>query len=164
MFSPKNKVIEILKKADILVNGERDWDPQVYDDKVYRIILSRGSLGLGESYMDKLWDCKRIDILFDKLLSADLVKHVNPFSMLIPVLQSNLMNLQDINRSKEVAYKHYNLGNYLYSKMLDKRMVYTCAYWKKAKTLDKAQEDKLDLICKKLKLKKGMKVLDIGCG
>jgi cyclopropane-fatty-acyl-phospholipid synthase len=48
--------------------------------------------------------------------------------------------------------------------MLDTRMVYSCGYWKNATTLDAAQEAKLDLICKKIGLKKGMRVLDIGCG
>jgi cyclopropane-fatty-acyl-phospholipid synthase len=48
--------------------------------------------------------------------------------------------------------------------MLDKRMVYSCGYWKKASSLDEAQEAKLDLICRKLGIEEGMKVLDIGCG
>ncbi|MDH7528362.1 MAG: cyclopropane fatty acyl phospholipid synthase, partial [Ignavibacteria bacterium] len=48
--------------------------------------------------------------------------------------------------------------------MLDKRMNYSCAYWKDATNLDEAQENKLELICKKLYLKPGMRVLDIGCG
>jgi cyclopropane-fatty-acyl-phospholipid synthase len=48
--------------------------------------------------------------------------------------------------------------------MLDKRMVYSCGYWKQADTLDMAQEAKLDLICRKLELEPGMTVLDIGCG
>jgi cyclopropane-fatty-acyl-phospholipid synthase len=48
--------------------------------------------------------------------------------------------------------------------MLDRRLVYSCAYWKDADNLDDAQEAKLDLICKKLGLRKGDRVLDIGCG
>ena len=48
--------------------------------------------------------------------------------------------------------------------MLDKRLTYTCGYWKDAKNLDEAQEAKLDLICRKIGLKKGDRVLDIGCG
>ena len=72
--------------------------------------------------------------------------------------------MQGKSRSYEVGKKHYDIGNDLYKNMLDKRMNYSCGYWKKAKNLDKAQEDKLELICKKMMLKKGMKVLDIGCG
>ena len=63
-----------------------------------------------------------------------------------------------------VGKEHYDIGNDLYQLMLDKRMTYTCGYWKNAKNLEEAQEAKLDLICKKLGLKKGDKVLDIGCG
>jgi len=48
--------------------------------------------------------------------------------------------------------------------MLDKRLTYTCAYWDNAETLDEAQEAKLDLVARKINLKEGMKVLDIGCG
>jgi cyclopropane-fatty-acyl-phospholipid synthase len=48
--------------------------------------------------------------------------------------------------------------------MLDERMVYSCAYWEDAQTLDEAQEKKLDLICKKLNIQSGMRILDIGCG
>ena len=63
-----------------------------------------------------------------------------------------------------VGKEHYDVGNDLFIKMLDKRMTYSCAYWKDASTLDQAQEAKLDLICRKLYLKPGMKILDIGCG
>ena len=48
--------------------------------------------------------------------------------------------------------------------MLDNRMNYSCGYWDNTDDLEIAQEKKLEVICKKLKLKKGMHVLDIGCG
>ena len=67
-------------------------------------------------------------------------------------------------RSQKVTQEHYDLGNDMYSKMLGDSMQYTCAYWKSAKTLDEAQEHKLNLICRKLQLKKGDKVLELGCG
>jgi cyclopropane-fatty-acyl-phospholipid synthase len=74
-------------------------------------------------------------------------------------------NLQTTDKSLEVAEIHYDLGNDLYTAMLGSTMNYTCAYWKKdTKTLDEAQINKMDLIARKLKLKPGMKVLDIGCG
>ena len=59
---------------------------------------------------------------------------------------------------------HYDIGNDLYELMLGKSMAYTCAYWKEAKTLDEAQNAKFDLVCRKVGLKPGMKVLDLGCG
>jgi cyclopropane-fatty-acyl-phospholipid synthase len=65
----------------------------------------------------------------------------------------------------EVAHKHYDLGNDLFKAMLDRdTMTYTCGYWKDAQTLEQAQKAKIDLLCRKLQLKPGMRVLDIGCG
>jgi cyclopropane-fatty-acyl-phospholipid synthase len=63
-----------------------------------------------------------------------------------------------------IGKRHYDTGNRLFEIMLDARMNYSCGYWETAAALDEAQEAKLDLICKKLLLKPGMTVLDIGCG
>ncbi len=59
---------------------------------------------------------------------------------------------------------HYNLSNEMFSMFLDSRMQYSCAYWEGASNLEEAQKAKLDLICQKLKLSPGMRVLEIGCG
>jgi len=72
--------------------------------------------------------------------------------------------MQSKHRAFEIGEKHYDLGNELFQNMMDKRMVYSCAYWNDAQTLDDAQDNKLDLICRKLGLQPGMKILDIGCG
>lgn len=67
--------------------------------------------------------------------------------------------------SKDAIQYHYDVGNDFYRLFLDERMVYSCAYfdgWHD--DLDKAQEDKLDMICRKLRLKPGERFLDIGCG
>src|SRR5213594_1132392 len=60
---------------------------------------------------------------------------------------------------------HYDVSNDFYALFLDKRMVYTCAYYRRPDgDLDQAQEDKLDLVCRKLRLERGERLLDIGCG
>ena len=60
---------------------------------------------------------------------------------------------------------HYDVGNEFYSLWLDRRLAYSCAYFETPETtLDAAQEAKLDLICRKLRLEPGMRLLDIGCG
>jgi len=156
---------KLLAKADIQINGSRPWDIHVHNDKLYERVVQEGSLGLGESYMDGWWDCDALDEFFFRLLRAELDTHIQKnWSDLLNILLIKLINYQSKSKAFEVGEKHYDLGNDLFKAMLDKNMIYSCAYWKRADTLDQAQEDKLDLICKKIHLKPGMKVLDIGCG
>jgi len=160
----KEKIQTALSKIDIEINGTRPWDIEVHDERLYQRIVLRGSIGLGEAYVDGWWDCKKLDEFFYKMLRARLhVSHKAVGQDLFHYL-SNIFNRQTVKRSLEVGERHYDIGNDLYQAMLDKRMVYTCGYWKNASNLDEAQEAKLDLICKKLNLKAGDKVLDIGCG
>ncbi|MDD5193219.1 MAG: cyclopropane fatty acyl phospholipid synthase [Candidatus Nanoarchaeia archaeon] len=154
---------EILGLADIQINGNRPWDIKVNNPELYKRILSQGSLGLGESYMDGWWDCKAIDEFINRIFRAELDKKVKNLSNMSIILKAKLTNPQRRD-AFDIGKKHYDTGNDLFSLMLDKRMVYTCAYWENAKNLDSAQENKLRLTCEKLKLKPGMKVLDIGCG
>src|SRR6266850_2229572 len=66
--------------------------------------------------------------------------------------------------AKAIEY-HYDVSNEFYALFLDRRMVYTCAYYRRPDgDLDQAQEDKLDLVCRKLRLAPGERLLDIGCG
>jgi cyclopropane-fatty-acyl-phospholipid synthase len=68
-------------------------------------------------------------------------------------------------RDAAAIHYHYDVGNEFYKLWLDRRMVYSCAYFRSAEdSLDTAQEAKLDLICRKLRLKPGERLLDIGCG
>ena len=165
MTAAKKYIEELLNSADVEIDGNRSWDIQVHNEKFFQRVLSSGNLGLGESYMGGLWDCDKIDILIDKVLIKKLDKKVeyNP-RFIYEVLKSSIINLQRKSRAFIVGEKHYDIGNELYKNMLDKRMNYSCGYWKDASNLDDAQEAKLDLICRKLKLKPGIRVLDVGCG
>ncbi|MFA6022557.1 MAG: cyclopropane fatty acyl phospholipid synthase [Candidatus Pacearchaeota archaeon] len=154
---------KILALADIKVNGTRPWDIQVHNPQFYQRVLSQGSLGLGESYIDGWWDCKQIDEMITRILKANLSKKVISPALILVFLRAKLTNPQR-RKAFEIGEKHYDTGNDLFLAMLDKRMVYTCGYWKNAKDLNQAQENKLKLTCEKLKLKRGMKILDIGCG
>ncbi len=163
--NPKVVVQNVLALADIQINGERSWDMAVHNEDFYSRVLSEGSLGLGESYMDGWWDSKALDQFFYKLVRAKVDEKVKlSWPFLRAWLKAKFMNLQSKSRAFEVGEHHYDLGNELFQLMLDKRMVYSCGYWKHATNLDEAQEAKLELICKKLGLKPGMKVLDLGCG
>ncbi len=158
------KVAEILALAGIQVNGSRPCDPQVLDERFYQRVLAEGSLGLGESYVDGWWDAEAPDEFFTKAHRGDLYNATRDLYTLWLVVKSRIVNLQTKARSSRVAREHYDLGNDLYRAMLDKRMQYTCAYWKGAKTLEQAQENKLHLICRKLQLTKGMSILELGGG
>ncbi|MBX9794824.1 MAG: cyclopropane fatty acyl phospholipid synthase [Burkholderiaceae bacterium] len=154
----------LLGGADIRLDGQRPGDLRLIDPAVPDRWLAHGSLGLGESYMDGQWECERLDQFFDRLLRADLGSRVQPFGLMWHHLRSRWMNLQTERRAWQVGRAHYDLGNDFYAAMLDRRMAYTCAFWQDAGTLDAAQEHKLDLVCRKLGLEPGMRVLDIGCG
>ena len=156
---------EFLKPADVLLNGERKWDIQVNNDGFYSKILSGGSLAFGESYMDGWWDCEALDELFDRLQQAILKRKMKrPSKAIRSILRAKISNLQTRSKVVNVGGTHYNSTGAVYQKMLDKRMVYSGAYWKSAADLDEAQEAKLDLICRKIMLDPGMRILDIGCG
>ncbi|MBZ5677290.1 MAG: cyclopropane fatty acyl phospholipid synthase [Acidobacteriia bacterium] len=158
------KVTEILSFAGIGVNGSEPWDIQVHDERFFDRALGEGSIGVGESYMDGWWDVQALDEFFTRFRRADLASYVHDLKTALLVLKTRVLNLQTMQRAKEVAQAHYDLGNELYQAMLDRRMQYTCAYWKDAATLDQAQENKLHLICRKLQLKPGMTLLELGGG
>jgi len=160
----QQKIEALLSNADIRVNGDRPWDLQLHNSDLFGRIIGQGSLGLGESYMEGWWDCDQLDNFFYKLLDARLSSRVTTLRDKLFYVYAHIVNRQKGKRAFEVGSKHYDAGNDLYERMLDKRMIYTCGYWQDADTLDLAQEHKLELVCRKLKLQPGMRVLDIGCG
>ena len=160
---------DLLARADVAINGSRPWDIQIHTPRIFRRVLIDGTLGLGESYMDGWWDCEALDQFFHRVLEARLGDRVGGIRFIAEYARARLTNVQRKSKAFEIGRRHYDLGNDLYQAMLDKRMVYTCAYWKTAANLDQAQEDKLDLVCRKLMLRpragaRRMKVLDIGSG
>jgi cyclopropane-fatty-acyl-phospholipid synthase len=161
----KQIISDLLSEAEIALNGPQPWDIQVYDERFYQCVLGDADLGLGESYMDGWWDCKALDECIRKILSAHLDRKMKEnWKMLRHAARARLFNRQTRSRAPQVAQQHYDLGNELYRAMLDARMCYTCGYWKNADTLDAAQEAKLELVCRKIGLKPGMSVLELGCG
>ena len=158
-------VSELLGRAGITINGSSPSDPQIKHPDFFTRVLQEGSLGLGESYMDGWWECERLDMFFSSVLRAGLEKQLpRHFKDTLRIASARLFNLQSKKRAWIVGKEHYDLGNDLFSRMLDPLMQYSCGYWKKATTLEEAQQDKLQLICDKLQLQPGMRVLDIGCG
>ncbi|MDR7135935.1 cyclopropane-fatty-acyl-phospholipid synthase [Lysobacter niastensis] len=168
-LSSRSKVEELLATADIRVGGERPWDVQVHEPRFFARVLAQGSLGLGESYMDGWWDAPSLDGFLFQLLHARVDERVHSLGDVLAGVKARVVNMQSMRRAFTVGRRHYDLGNDLYSAMLGQRLVYSCAYWRDATgmpldDLDAAQEAKLDLVCRKLDLGPGLRVLDIGCG
>jgi cyclopropane-fatty-acyl-phospholipid synthase len=161
----RRRVARHLAKAGVELDGGRPWDPRIHDDRMFWRIAAHGSLGLGESYVDGWWDCDRLDELAHRVIraGADLPLG-SSLADGLRVASSWLWNLQNIARASEVARRHYDLGNDLFHAMLGERAIYSCGYWRTARTLDEAQDAKLELIARKLAFEPGMRVLDVGCG
>lgn len=158
---------ELAAAAGVRFNGDSPWDIRVLDSAFYRSILTRGSLGFGEAYVDGLWECDRPDELFHRLLRVDADERISNWNRLrlaAEVVRHGLFNLQASKRAFDVGERHYDIGNDVFEAMLDPTMSYSCAYWCKATSLEQAQLDKLDMICRKLDLHPGQRLLELGCG
>jgi len=166
-FEAPEVLRELLAQANISFDGDRPWDIQVGDRSVYRRILTQGSMGFGESYMEGLWDAQQMDELFTRILRYDLDEKLTGWArikLLGEVVRQSFFNLQTTRRAFQVGEQHYDIGNDVFTAMLDQSMSYSCGYWHNADGLEQAQYNKLDMICKKLELKSGEHLLEIGCG
>ena len=109
----------------------------------------------------------QLDEFFNRVLRADLNYRLGGLQRLRELgtaLLNRTVNRQSTRRAFEVGERHYDIGNDIFAAMLDPEMTYSCAYWASADDLEQAQRDKLDLICRKLELRPGDRLLDIGCG
>ena len=166
-YNPPASLATLAATAGVRFNGSQPWDIQVEDPAFYRRLLAQGSLGFGEAYMDGLWNCHAMDELFCRLLSQDIDEKIKGWTRIRlfgEILRNRLFNLQSETRAYQVGKQHYDIGNDVFEAMLDPTMSYSCAYWQQADNLDQAQRHKLDLICRKLDLRPGEHVLEIGCG
>lgn len=160
----RETLTRLFGEGDVHFNGSRPTDIQVNDPRFYDRVLAEGSIGMGESYMDGWWDAPDLDGMITMLLRPKMDQRVRSWRDVASHLLARVANRQRSGRAFQVGEQHYDIGNDLYERMLDRRMIYSCAYWATAKTLDEAQEAKLDLVFGKLGLAPGQQVLDIGCG
>ncbi|MEB3235036.1 MAG: cyclopropane fatty acyl phospholipid synthase [Cyanobacteriota bacterium] len=171
MSQPPALIRSLTERVDVGFAGERPWDLQVHDPALYGDLLRRGSLALGEGYVNGAWDCEALDQLFTRLLSLPQTRTVASGFGHWGQLHSGLLrglerwvNWQSRRRSFAVGEQHYDIDPRVYGAMLDSNRIYSCAYWHAASDLETAQHHKLQLICQKLELAPGMRLLDVGCG
>lgn len=157
---------ELLASAGIGVDGQDAWDVTIHDERVWARLLRDGTLGAGEAYVGGWWDSRALDETIHRLQAVKVVDALRDNWRMVPqLLKARVLNLQSPRRAFDNGQYHYDIGNDLYEAMLDRRLLYTCALWSTgARTLDEAQEAKLELVCKKIGLRAGMRVLDLGCG
>jgi cyclopropane-fatty-acyl-phospholipid synthase len=171
MSQPPALIRELTDRADVGFQGERPWDLQVHHPRLYGDLLKRGSLALGEGYVNGDWDCEALDVLFTRLLSQPACREAaigfQPAARLLGHAQQwaeRWVNWQSRSRAFMVGQQHYDIDDRVYGAMLDSRRLYSCGYWQDATDLETAQFHKLQRICQKLELSPGQRLLDIGCG
>jgi cyclopropane-fatty-acyl-phospholipid synthase len=141
---------------------------QIHTPRFYRQML-RGSVGMGESYMDGLWDC-------DDLVALTRIAALNVAGLdhlrrvfapvLIPVQRwARWLARNTPGRSRKQIEAHYDLGNDMFALFLDPTMMYSCALFEHSRaSLEDASLAKLERICSQLKLDPKDHVLEIGTG
>jgi len=160
-----SSVRKLLEYAGIAVNGYRPWDIRVKDDRWFGRVWREKNLGLGESYMDGWWECARIDEMICRLLSGEVEEKIRRnWRDLVGVLPAVFFNLQKKRRARIIAERHYDRDNELFFSFLDPYRQYSCGFYKDTEDLEQAQINKMELICRKLQIRSGDHVLDIGCG
>lgn len=173
-YDPIVKINKIIKdnNIDIQLNGTRKHDIKINNPRcLYKIAFGDPELTFGETYMKNDWECEDLEGMLTAIFKSNLFntldKQTNSYKLL-----TRFVNMQNIIRSKQVGTQHYDIGNDLYEAILDPNMQYSCGYWNNAHSLDDAQNNKLDLLCRKLGLfayntqvtSDKIKILDVGCG
>jgi cyclopropane-fatty-acyl-phospholipid synthase len=160
----RRTIHDLVARADIRIDGNRPFDLKIRDDAFYDAVMRGGLTGARDAYVEGWWDTDQLDELTHRLLRSDAeLPYANALQLWLERLAGQLLNRQAGRRGLEVS-RHYDLGNDLFEAMLDPAMNYSCGYWRTADSLAEAQQAKLDLVCKKLGLRPGMRVLEIGCG
>jgi len=156
---------QLLASADIHLNGNRAWDIHINHPHLLTRLLKQGGVALGDSYMDGWWECQAIDQMLERAMRARLHEKLQTPRAWWESLRGRMRHSDSEGPSRIVGRMHYQVGNPVYQAMFDTHMTHSCAYWVEgAQTLEEAQLAKLEMICRKLQLKPGMRILDIGCG
>lgn len=136
---------------------------------VLKEIITKGTLGAGEQYMlgnlDVVGDLQEaFETLFAVRANNSEAFKGNPLFKLVAELKPKIFT-ETRNKALKDIQSHYDLSNEFYAQFLDPTMTYSCAYFRKqSDSLEAAQKQKYEHICRKLCLQKGETMIDIGCG
>jgi len=165
--SSLREAARLLEGSGVAINGPNPWDPQVRNPALFDRVFAGGTLAIGESYVDGWWEVEDLAEMVSRIARAGRFERLFRIGTVWHLLRALVLNLQSRKRAYQVAEEHYDIGNDLYRAMLDRSLSYSCGYWcgrAAARTLEEAQEAKMDLVCSKLGLGAGARVVDIGCG
>ena len=160
----RSRIELLFDAAGIRIDGCAPTDMRVRDSRVYSWLSARGLRGLGEAYMNGWWEAADLDGLLQRVLHILGDRDVQGIDEAALFIHSRLARLAGPQRPPLMGTNDEPSGLELLRSILGERMVSSCGYWKDAYNLAGAQEAKFDLVCRKLGLKPGMRVLDIGCG
>ena len=141
----------------------------IHDERFFVRAITGADVGIGESFMDGDWTSPDLVALIRLAVrNMRLLDSSHPVATSLQSFVSRLRHRLHSNSlrgsSRNIRY-HYDLGNDFYALFLDKRMVYSCGlFFRPEDSLEIAQVQKMDLICRKLQLRPGDRILEIGCG
>ncbi len=159
----EKKVTEYFAQAGVAVGGHNPRDIRVNDPRFFAKVFRLGALGLGEAFVEKWFECDAPDEMVFCALRGGKKRKARAAEF-ARAAAGFFFNPQSVSRAKKSAAAHYDMEPEVFRAFLDRRMIYSCAYWPRAKNLDEAQEHKMNLVAAKLRLQKKMQALDIGCG
>ncbi len=139
------------------------------DVRVFDCILARSDIGLGEAYMEGLWQTDDISSLIEFAVvnrNALAGAMLGQWHKVLIYKVKHMFNLNSKSGSRKNISAHYDLGNDFYKLWLDETMTYSSAQWAgdRSLSLAQAQKKKYELLLGHLNAKKGSRILEIGCG
>ena len=169
VLQKKNLILTLPNGYRIELGNHRDFVEITFNSWLgIWLIFRRGSLGFTEGYINKYWQTKDILDLMEYLpQNLNALSQISDglFSYKISSRINHYFNKNTLSGSKKNIKAHYDLGNDFYSLWLDDSMTYSSGmFYSDTSTLQEAQENKYQSILNLLNLKKGSKILEIGCG
>jgi len=150
-------------------NNDPPIHVQIFNTQAFQWVLSRGDIGVAESYFKKLWHTEDLERLLRLALlnrsALDALIYGSWWGSLFAKIK-HFLNKNTKSGSKKNIQSHYDLGNHFYALWLDPSMMYSSALFSEGddKTLEQAQKDKCNRIISMLNTQPGDHILEIGCG